>query len=156
MRRSEREIKDPKVVQALLERAHVGRLATVNGKGYPVIKPVNFIFRQGRVYFHSSTKGEKMTDLRRKGPVCFEVDEPVAYLAAQGPACGASYYYRSVILKGKAVLVGRREKKEAILLGLMEKYQPEGGYGEISLDALGRTTVVEIIPEEITGKENLG
>jgi len=41
----------------------IGRIATVNQKGFPVIKPVNFLYLEGKIYLHSSTKGEKMDDM---------------------------------------------------------------------------------------------
>ena len=156
MRRGEREIKDRQTIGALLEQSLVGRLATVNSDGFPVIKPVNFLYRDGKVFFHSSKKGEKMRDIRRGSPVCFEVDDPIAYVAAKGTACKASYYYRSVIIKGKARLVNHGAEKMKILEELMEKYQPEGGDGEIADEVLRKTAVVEISIQEITGKENLG
>jgi nitroimidazol reductase NimA-like FMN-containing flavoprotein (pyridoxamine 5'-phosphate oxidase superfamily) len=139
-----------------LEQFPVGRMATVNRKGFPVIKPVNFLYWNGKIYIHSSTKGEKMDDIRRGSPVCFEVDEPIAYVGARGSACKASYYYRSVIVKGRASLVNQKEKKLKILERLMEKYQPEGDTGEILEEVLKKTAVIEISVHEVTGKENLG
>ncbi len=156
MRRGERELQDKQTIIALLEHSFVGRIATVNRKGFPVIKPVNFLYRDGKIFFHSSKRGEKMGDIRRGSPVCFEVDDPIAYVAAKGTACKASYYYRSVIIKGKARLVNPQAEKMKILENLMEKYQPEGGYGEIADEVLRKTAVVEISIQEITGKENLG
>jgi nitroimidazol reductase NimA-like FMN-containing flavoprotein (pyridoxamine 5'-phosphate oxidase superfamily) len=156
MRRPEREIKDQGTIKALLDQSHVGRMATVNRRGYPVIKPVNYLYRDGKIYLHSSRKGEKISDIRRGSPVCFEVDQPVAYVPARGPACKASFYYRSVLIKGKAVLVNSRKKKTEILEKLMEKYQPEGGYGGIAEEILQKTAVIEIFVKELTGKENLG
>jgi uncharacterized protein len=156
MRRPERGIKDQKIIKALLDQSQVGRMATINRKGYPVIKPLNFLYRDGKIYFHSSKKGEKISDIRRGSPVCFELDQPIAYVLARGPACKASYYYRSVIIKGKAALVNARRRKMEILDGLMEKYQPEGNYEGIAAEILEKTAVVEISIEEITGKENLG
>jgi len=134
----------------------VGRIATVNRKGFPVIKPVNYLYWDGKIYFHSSMKGEKIRDIRRGSLVCFEVDQPVAYVAAEDSACKANYYYRSVIMKGRAALVNHRVKKLKILERLMEKYQPEGGYVRIPEEILKRTAVVEISIQEITGKEKLG
>jgi nitroimidazol reductase NimA-like FMN-containing flavoprotein (pyridoxamine 5'-phosphate oxidase superfamily) len=156
MRRLERELKDRETIIAILERSTVGRMATVNQEGFPVIKPVNFIYWDGKIYVHSSTKGEKIRDIRRGSPVCFEVDEPIAYVQAKGSACKASYYYRSVIIKGKAVIANRQGKKSKILERLMEKYQPEGGYGAISEEILKKTALIEISIQEITAKENLG
>ena len=84
------------------------------------------------------------------------MDEPIAYVIASQMACKASYYYRSIIIKGKATLVKDRDKKVKILERMMEKYQPEGNDGEIPVEVLKKTAVIEILIEEITGKENLG
>ena len=156
MRHSERELKDRETIIAMLEKSNVGRMATVNQEGFPIIKPVNFLYRDGKIYLHSSKKGEKIKDIRRGSPICFEVDEPIAYVGTTGPACTASYYYRSIIIKGKALLVRDRSKKLEILERLMNKYQPEGGYGGISEEVLEKTAVIEISINEITAKENLG
>jgi hypothetical protein len=130
-------------------------MATVNRKGFPVIKPVNFLYWNDKIYIHSSMKGENIGDIRRGNSICFEVDEPIAYVAGKGSACKANYYYRSVIIKGKASLVNQKEKKLEILERLMEKYQPEGDYGEILEGVLKKTALIEISIQEITGKENL-
>jgi nitroimidazol reductase NimA-like FMN-containing flavoprotein (pyridoxamine 5'-phosphate oxidase superfamily) len=156
MRRHDREMRNKETILAILERAQVGRMATVNRKGLPVIKPINFLYWDGKIYIHSSTKGEKISDIRRRSPVCFEVDEPVAYVAAMGPACRSSYYYRSLIVKGNAAIVSQPDRKLKILERLMEKYQPEGGYEEVTEEILKRTAVIEISIREITGKEHLG
>lgn len=140
----------------MLTQLPVGRMATINRKGMPVIKPVNFLYWEGKIYIHSSIQGEKIEDIQRRSSVCFEVDQPIAYVAAKGPACSGSYYYRSIIIKGNAAWVKDRNKKINILERMMEKYQPEGGYEGISEEALKKTDVIEIVPYEITGKENLG
>lgn len=156
MRRPEREIKDQVTIKAILDQSQVGRMATVNREGFPVIKPVNYLYRDGKIFFHSSRKGEKISDIRRGSPVCFEVDQPIACVPAKGPACRASYYYRSILIKGKGILVNSRKRKMEILERLMEKYQPEGGYEGIAEEILDKTAVIEISIEELTAKENLG
>lgn len=156
MRHPERKIRDRRTIAAILKQSEVGRMATVNRERFPVIKPVNFLYWDGKIYIHSSMKGEKISDIRRGSPVCFEVDEPIAYVTARESACTGDYYYRSVIVKGRAALVGGREKKSRILQRLMEKYQPEGGYGGIPDKILEKTAVIEITADQITGKEKLG
>ena len=156
MRHPERELKDGETITAILEKSLVGRIATVNRKGIPVIKPVNFLYWNGKVYIHSSLKGEKVKDIRRGSPVCFEVDEPIAYVTAGESACSANYYFRSIIMKGEAGLVRQEAKKLEILERLMEKYQPERGYGKIPEEILKKTAIIEIVVEEMTAKERLG
>ena len=131
-------------------------MATVNRKGIPVIKPVNFVYHDGKIYVHSSMKGEKVSDIRRGSPICFEVDEPIAYRAATEAACKASFFFRSIVIKGNASLVKPLKRKLEILGKLMEKYQPEGGYGGFEEEIVKKTAVIEISVQEITGKEKLG
>ena len=156
MRHPERELKDQETIAGILRQALVGRIATINLKGFPVIKPVNFLYLDGKIYFHSSMKGEKIEDIRRGSPICFEVDQPIAYVIASKVACRANYYYRSIIVKGKASLVKDQDKKREILEKMMEKYQPEEDSGEIPMEILKKTAVIEITVEKISGKENLG
>jgi nitroimidazol reductase NimA-like FMN-containing flavoprotein (pyridoxamine 5'-phosphate oxidase superfamily) len=73
-----------------------------------------------------------------------------------GPACRSTYYYRSVIIKGNAVMIRQVDKKMEILERLMQKHQPESGYEEVTEETLKRTAVIEISIREITGKEHLG
>ncbi len=155
MRKPERKIQDKETIASLLQNAIVGRIATINRQGFPVIKPVNFIYLDHTIYIHSSFKGEKVADIGRKSLVCFELDEPIAYAPSTGPACMAGYFYRSVVIKGRASLLTDRGQKRVILERLMEKYQPEGGYGPISEEILGKTAVIAITIEEMTGKEKL-
>jgi nitroimidazol reductase NimA-like FMN-containing flavoprotein (pyridoxamine 5'-phosphate oxidase superfamily) len=156
MRHPERELKDRETITGLLEKSLVGRIATVNRVGIPVIKPVNFLYWSGEVYIHSSLKGEKIKDIRRGSPICFEVDEPIGFVTARENACSANTYFRSIIIKGKAALVRQGTRKLEVLERLMEKYQPEKGYGKISKEILKRTAIIEIVAEEMTAKERLG
>ncbi|NWF92871.1 MAG: pyridoxamine 5'-phosphate oxidase family protein [Syntrophaceae bacterium] len=156
MRHPERKLKERETITGMLEKSSVGRIATVNRKGFPVIKPVNYLYWDGKIYIHSSMKGEKIRDIRRESPVCFEVDQPIAYVASEESACRAGYYYRSIVIKGEASLVKERKKKLEILERLMEKYQPEGGYGRMVDETLRRTAVIEISIQEITAKEKMG
>jgi hypothetical protein len=156
MRDRDSELKNGETIIAMLESSLIGRMATINQRGFPVIKPVTFLYWNGKIYLHSSTKGEKISDIRRGSSVCFEVDKPIAYVMAMGPACSSSYYYRSIIVKGRAAIVSQPDKKLKILERLMEKYQPEGGYGGVTEEILKKTAVIEISIQEMTGKENLG
>ena len=156
MRHPERQIKDPETIRAMLIRSEVGRMATVNKRGFPLVKPVNFLYLDGKIYIHSSKKGEKVQDIRRGSPVCFEIDEPIAYRAAGEMGCKAGYYYRSIIIRGKASFVKDRVEKLKILETMLEKYQPEGNGRRFEEEVLRKTAVIEIQIDEITGKENLG
>ena len=80
MRRAEKEMKDRAAVEALLGACAVGRLGTVGPDGWPMVKPLNFAYDRGRIYFHTAKQGEKVDHIRADGRVCFAADHPVAYV----------------------------------------------------------------------------
>jgi nitroimidazol reductase NimA-like FMN-containing flavoprotein (pyridoxamine 5'-phosphate oxidase superfamily) len=156
MRQSKKEIHDRGIIVNLLRTCHVGRLGTINAAGYPMIKPLNFAYSEGSIYFHTAQKGEKIDDIMRDNRVCFEVDLPIALVKSDGSPCRAEYLYRSVIMLGRAHIVEEASERMHALKSLMEKYQPERGYGEFLEEKLKITGIVRIDIEEMTGREDLG
>jgi nitroimidazol reductase NimA-like FMN-containing flavoprotein (pyridoxamine 5'-phosphate oxidase superfamily) len=136
MRAAKKEIKDPAVITDLFTQSHVGRLGTIGADGSPMIKPLNFVYLDGDIYFHSAREGEKMDDMKRDARVCFEIDLPLGYVRNDKSPCRAGYRYRSVIVKGRALTVE--------------------GYGPIPEDKLALTAVVRIIIHRVSGKEDPG
>ncbi len=156
MRKANKEIKDVSVIVQLLKTCHVGRLGTIGRDGYPIVKPLNFSFHEGKIYFHTALAGEKIDDIKRDNRVCFEVDQPIAFVRADKQPCEAEYLYRSVIIKGRALLVEDQGERTLAFKSLMDKYQPEGGYGLYPEEKLAMTGIVRIDVVEMTGKEDLG
>ncbi len=152
-----KKITDPAVIIGLLESAPVGRLGTIGPDGWPMVKPLNFAYYEGRLYFHSARQGEKLDDIRRDPRVCFEVDLPIAYVkgVAENP-CRAEYLYRSVIVRGRAKVVEEEAERRIALDALLRKYQPEGGYGPYLEEKLALTAIIRIEVDGLSGKEDLG
>lgn len=157
MRRFNKRITDYSLNIDLLHRCHVGRLGTVGRDGWPMVKPLNFVYHEGRIYFHCALEGEKLDDIRHDDRVCFEVDLPIAYVkGAAENACQATYLFRSVIIRGRARLVSDRAEKILALDCLMRKFQPGQTFAGYEEEMLDRTGVVRIDVEEMVGKESLG
>jgi hypothetical protein len=70
----------------------------------------------------------------------------------------ADTLYISVVIKGNASIVSDKDEKTIALNGLMEKYQPEGGYEPVKpdMDILKGVAVIKIIPESLRGKYKIG
>ncbi len=157
MRKSNKKITDASVIVGLLNSCHVGRLGTVGQDGWPVVKPLNFAYHEGRIYFHCALEGEKLEDIRRDSRVCFEVDLPVAFVKGSAEnACRAEYLYRSVIIRGRAQVVENRAEKLLALDALMRKYQPGDTFAPYAEEKLEITGIVRIEIEDLSGKEELG
>ncbi len=157
MRKYNKRITDFGVITDLLNTAPVGRLGTIGADGWPMVKPLNFAYHEGRIYFHCALEGEKLEDIRRDSRVCFEVDLPIALVKGvpENP-CRAEYLFRSVIVRGRAALVEDRTEKVLALDSIMRKYQPEWGYGSFPEEKLAITGIVRIDRADLSGKEDLG
>ncbi len=151
MRKKEKEITDPAVLEEIIARARVCRVAMCDDD-IPYMVPMNFGYREGRVYLHSAREGKKLDILRRNPRVCFEVDTDHELVRADH-SCGYDMRYRSVIAFGRASLVEDEEERRRGLDAIMEHYGEEGPhlYRERNLSL---TAVIRIDIEEMTGKAN--
>lgn len=157
----------PPEAGALLEEATFGFLGLAeDDDGYPVVLPVNFVCLGGDVVFHGSPDGGKMRALARDDRVTFTVAAAYSLIPSHfgGPsdACGASQYFVSVVIRGRARVVEDAVEKGAALNALMEKLQPEGGYRRISAEdpgyraSLDETAAVRIAVESMSARVKLG
>ena len=156
------EIKSKKKVIEFLSSQQTGRISSIDENGFPQIIPMNFVFINDTVYMHSHIRGEKLDNIRRNQKVGFEVDKSLeflpSYFSDPTDASLADTLYISVVMKGNASIVLDKEEKTIALNGLMEKYQPEGGYEPIKpdMDVLKGVEVIKIVPESLRGKYKIG
>lgn len=161
MRRKHCEITDQAEMAAILNETTVGRMATTGHDGYPYIVPVNFVFSKGNIYFHCAHKGEKLDNIARDPRVCFEADVPLAYLEVafngQNKACHVHQLYRSVIIRGRAAVVSDPAAKVEALTALAARHEGNHDFEALTPDdpPVKGCSVVEIIPENMTGKADL-
>ena len=156
------EIKSKEKVIEFLSSQQTGRIASIDENGFPQIIPMNFVFINDVIYMHSHVRGEKLDNIRRNQKVGFEVDKNLEFLPSYftDPTYAefADTLYISVVIKGNANIVSDKDEKTIALNGLMEKYQPEGGYEPIKpdMDILKGVEVIKIIPESLRGKYKIG
>ena len=156
------EIKSKDKIKEFLNNESTGRIASLDENGYPQIIPMNFIFIDNVIYMHSHTRGEKLQNIQKNDKVGFEVDKNLeflpSYFSDPNDASLADTFYISVVIKGKATIVTDKNEKTLALNGLMEKYQPEGGYEPINtqMNVLDEVAVIKINPNSIRGKYKIG
>ena len=156
------QIKSSRKIKEFLQKEHVGRISTIDENGFPQIIPMNFVFLDDAIYMHSHLRGEKIENLKQNGKVGFEVDRELEFLPSyfEDPknASLADTLYISIVIKGIASLVKDPDEKTLALNGLMEKYQPEGGYEPLTSDmrVLNSVAVIKVMPKLLTGKYKIG
>ena len=157
------EIRSQERIREFLGEEHVGRVASIDGDGFPQVIPMNFVMLEdGAIYMHSHTRGEKLDNMARNGKVGFEVDRELeflpSYFADPRDASLADTLYVSVVIKGTGSVVEDRHEKARALNGLMQKYQPEGGYEPIrpEMGVLDAVAVIKVVPQAVRGKYKIG
>ncbi len=151
MRRSEKEIKDIKLIYSILNEAEVCRVG-FSRANKPYIVPMNFGFDEGHIYLHSSVEGKKMEILKENKNLCFEVDVRSELVKSEKP-CNWGMKYVSVMGNGTAELIEKPEEKIKALDIIMDKYDDEGLNSREYLESsLKRTAVIKLNITELTGK----
>ncbi|MGB4587769.1 MAG: pyridoxamine 5'-phosphate oxidase family protein, partial [Clostridiaceae bacterium] len=121
MRRSKQLI-SKEDTRAVMDRSTSGVLSCVGDGGYPYAVPVNFVYLEEKIYFHSSKSGHKIDALTNDPKVCFTVIDEDTIVSEEFTS-----YFRSVIAFGKARIVEGEEWLKSFR-ALVEKYsgdQPE-------------------------------
>jgi len=113
MKRKDKEITDTKVIDDIICRSTVCRLA-LSETNQPYIVPVCFGYRNRTLYVHSAREGKKIDILRKNNNVCIEFDVDHEIVKAD-QACKWSMKYRSVICYGTASFVDDGSKKREAL-----------------------------------------
>ncbi len=151
MRRKDKEITDKTLMEDILNRSELVRLAMVDG-GEPYVVTLNYVYKDNALYIHSAPEGRKIDILRRNNRVAFTVDTDVSlYLGKE--ACDCTTHYKSVFGTGEAFFVEGLEEKAHALDWLMVKHGGQGNnaYPE---SLLGRTAILRIAIESLTGKKS--
>jgi len=139
-------------MEALLDRMPVGRLGLSTEDG-PYVVPVNYVFAEGCIYFHSGRKGKKVEALRANPRVCFLVDEPGPQVRWE-QGCGITQIYESVMCFGKAEFIEEIAERRRILEMLIGKYVPSDNHVPLLDRNVENVAVVRIHIEWMTGKAN--
>ena len=132
----------------LLQSAQRGILSVLGDGGYPYGVPLNFVYEDGKIYFHCAVEGHKIDALCACPKASFCVlSEPVKN-PGEWWNC-----FTSVICFGHVREISDQAEHDRLLRLLGAKYFPEGY--DIDADMVRnapRALVLELTIEHMTGK----
>jgi len=150
MRRKEKEITDRAVIESIILRSSVCRLA-LSEDSHPYIVPLCFGYKDNALYFHSARKGRKLDILKKNNKVCFEFDIDHEIVEAKDP-CKWSMKYRSVIGYGKVSVIDDPESKRSAFNIIVQHYAGISfTYAEVILKD---TVLIKVEIESMRGKKS--
>lgn len=147
----------------VFERAHHVHLASTTLDGAPLIKTLHAVVDDGALVFHAAPVGEKIEAVGRQAVVtAVEVVARIpSYFTDPERACPATTLYVSAQAHGPVIEVTEPEAKARALGLLMQKFQPEGGYGALEAEnplyrkAIAGLFVGKISLDDVDGKAKL-
>ena len=147
MRRHNQQLEREQCEQ-ILERAPRGVLAVLGDDGYPYTVPLDFVYDQGRIYFHSAAEGHKIDAIEACDKASFCVlDEGVR------EEDDWWYHFNSVVAFGRIRRIADKDAMLSALRKLGNKYFPADYDTEADIArSFARVAVLELTIEHMTGK----
>lgn len=157
----QRDCRDQAKIDEFLNHTRTGIIG-ISGDDYPYTVPVNYVWHQGKIYFHGMGSGKKVSLLSSHQKVSFTVYEEFGTTTDPMP-CKADTSYLSVMLFGTAHKVTSFDEAAQALQLILNKYTPgfykqgiSSGLVEKYRSAMdgNAVAVFRVDPIHITAKEN--
>jgi nitroimidazol reductase NimA-like FMN-containing flavoprotein (pyridoxamine 5'-phosphate oxidase superfamily) len=150
MRRKDKEITDQDLIQSIIRKSIVCRLAMTDGN-HPYIVPLCFGFKDNCLYFHCAKEGKKIDLLKMNDNVCFEFDVDQEVVPSES-ACMFGMKFFSVIGFGRASFIEDDLEKEKALDIIMQQYSDKKfDYME---DFIQHMFIIKVDIDSMTGKQS--
>lgn len=149
MRRIKQQLSEKKCID-ILQRQNVGTLALAENGDYPYALPLNYVYYNGKIYFHCAITGHKIDIIKKQNKASFCIIDEDTVVPEK-----YTTFYRSVIVFGKAEIVEDDAEKMAALKELSYKYiskDDKAHLKEIN-GAWNRTCVFSLSIDYLSGKE---
>ena len=149
MRRSEREVADKSTIEEILSKSSICRLGFAF-ENIPYIVPVNYGYRENKIYIHSAPTGEKIELIKKCSTVCFEI-ELESEVLKYDIACKWTTRYRSIIGYGTIKIITDPEEKTHGMDIIMAQH---GGPEKNKYNAsFNKMVILELEIDRLTAKQ---
>ena len=147
MRRFKQELSERECIE-VLEREPRGVLAVHGEDGYPYALPMDYIYLDGKLYFHCAKEGHKLDAISEDNRVSFCVMDQGYREEGQWPL-----NIKSVVIFGKIRTITSAEETLNMVRQLGLKYYPTPEDVEVEISkAISRVLILELTIDHMTGK----
>ena len=147
MRRIGQQLSDEECIK-ILESEPRGVLAVNGEDGYPYALPIDYIYLDGKLYFHCAKSGHKLDAIRADGRVSFCVMDK-GYVKEGEWALNI----KSVIVFGRISIVEDETERKELVRKIGLKYYPTAeAVDNLIARAIDRIEILEMTVDHMTGK----
>lgn len=146
MRRFRQQLSDEQC-ESLLTTVKRGVLSVHGEDGYPYGIPIDFVYDNGKIYFHGARQGHKINALKKDSRVCFTLyDEGVLEEGKLG------LNVNSVVIFGRIRIIEDREENIRIARLIGYRYDPKDFVDEDLKRTGSVVQCLELTIDHMTGK----
>jgi nitroimidazol reductase NimA-like FMN-containing flavoprotein (pyridoxamine 5'-phosphate oxidase superfamily) len=150
MRRKDREITDKEIIEEILSKSDICRIA-IQDDDIPYLVPLNYGYNNGALYFHSASRGRKIELLKRNNRVAFEIEYSSEIIKEDIP-CKWSSKYRSVMGTGTIeILQDGKQIRDGLDIIMTHYGHAQNTYDEAYFS---RIVILKLTIENISGKQS--
>ncbi|MGN1024705.1 MAG: pyridoxamine 5'-phosphate oxidase family protein [Lachnospiraceae bacterium] len=146
MRRFRQQLEDSEC-EEILKKEPRGVLSVHGEDGYPYGMPVNFLYEDGKLYFHGAKQGHKIDALKKDNRVSFCV-----YDKGYREEGKLGLNIKSVIIFGRIQPVEDPAKREEMTRKIGLKYDPADFVEEEVKRTASSVQILELTIDHMTGK----
>ena len=148
MRRKKQKLTEKQCID-ILKRAKTATLALHGDDGYPYSVPVNYVYLDGKIYFHGAKSGHKIDAIKNNPKVSIGIIDQEDVIEEE-----LTTYFRSIILFGKAKILQDDDEIYQAVNALGLKYCDDEIAVEKEIQREWKVLCcVETIIEHLTGKQ---
>lgn len=148
MRRYKQKLSEKECINLLIKQPR-GVLAVLGDNEYPYTIPINYVYDDGKIFFHGAKEGHKIDSLKNNAKVSFNVID-------EGYKENGNWWYvfNSVVVFGKINFVEEPNKVVEKLKLFGNKYFPSDEYTENEIEKYKENTqILELEIEHVSGKK---
>lgn len=151
--RRKRQLMDENACICILNNGTSGVLGVNGDDGYPYTIPLNYIYEDGKIYFHGAKSGHKIDAIRKDCKVSFcvvgmEQNVPEKFTA----------YFKSVVVFGKASIVENEDEMREAVTKLADRFSPDEPHEKRDAEIMREwksLAIIRIDIEHMTGKQSI-
>jgi uncharacterized protein len=153
MRLAYKEIKDKKIIKSILQEADHCVIALSDDRS-PYLVPMNFGYKDKKLYLHAATDGRKIEILKINNKVSFVVVIKNEIVESEKP-CNWGMKYMSVIGEGYAYFIEDYNQKTEALDIIMAKYSNNDlDHFEYFETTVNKMVIIKVDVVKISGKKS--
>ena len=139
-------------IDQIINDSIVCHISMIDIAGLPYVVPLNFGYKNGRLFIHCAPEGKKIEIWKSNPRVCVAFSTGYEMrIQNESVACSYSMKYRSVLIHGELLPIDRYDNKIESLEIIMEKYSGKTNFS-YNRPAVDNVKVFEIKVHKVEGR----